>query len=358
MKKKLAALYNPYLDVLGGGERHSLTILQALSEFGYQPIVFWDENLSFKIEEELDLKIKNLHFEKNIFRQKGNLLAKFNQLRKIDVFVAISDGSYFFSPARRNFIFAMVPDKRLYPHNLWNRLKTINYRFVSNSFFTQKKLKDFRIDSQVLYPYINDDYLEIDRGLEREKIILTVGRFFPHLHSKRHDLAIKAFIKLTRETSLFNDYCLVLAGGLKKEDEGYLNKLRVMARGRKDIIFEVNLNYQNLLNLYRRAKIYWHFTGFGVDEDRQPQLVEHLGITPLEAMAAGCLVFAYRAGGIKEIVDDGKTGFTFTSLEELIRKMKTINQLKEIQKQAQLFVANNFSYPVFKKKVKAIFIDG
>ena len=359
MKKKLAALYDPYLDVLGGGEKHSLSILQALAEYGYQPLIFWDNNLSLEIRQKLRLEIKNLQFRGNIFSHRGGFLNKINQLRKIDIFIAVSDGSYFFSPAKKNFIFAMVPEKKLYPTDWWRRLKTFNYRFVSNSRFTQTKLASFGVVSRILYPYINNDYLESDSFTrEKEKIILSVGRFFPQLHSKRHDLAIKAFIKLKKEIRDFSDYRLVLAGGLKEEDEGYLIRLKGMAQGHSDIIFKPNLDYQDLLSLYRRAEIYWHLTGFGIDDSRSPQLVEHLGITPLEAMATGCIVFAYRAGGIKEIVNDGKNGFTFTSLGELIGKMKLINQPEKIKKQARLFVINNFSYPVFKKKVKEIFING
>jgi len=359
MKKKLAALYNPYLDVLGGGEKHSLSILQALAEFGYQPLVFWDDNLSSQIKTKLKLEIKNLRFRRNIFNQKGNFMNKINQLQKIDIFIAVSDGSYFISSAKKNFVFAMVPEKKLYPTDWWRRLKTFNYRFVCNSRFTQAKLASFGVNAQILYPYISEDYLKFDTlKARKEKIILTVGRFFPQLHSKRHDLAIKAFIKLKSTTRGFDNYRLILAGGVKWEDKKYLTTLKKVAEGRDDIVFRVNLNYQDLLDLYRRSQIYWHWAGFGVDEHRQPQLVEHLGISPLEAMAAGCLVFAYRAGGIREIVQDGKTGFTFTSLDELTEKIRLINQSEVIKKQARLFVAGNFSYPVFKKKVKEIFING
>jgi hypothetical protein len=43
---KKAALYDPYLDVMGGGEKHILSILQVLEHEGYEANVFWDHDLT------------------------------------------------------------------------------------------------------------------------------------------------------------------------------------------------------------------------------------------------------------------------------------------------------------------------
>ena len=44
-KIKRVALYNPYLDTLGGGEKHILSILDVFAEQGYEINIFWDKNL-------------------------------------------------------------------------------------------------------------------------------------------------------------------------------------------------------------------------------------------------------------------------------------------------------------------------
>jgi glycosyltransferase involved in cell wall biosynthesis len=80
-----------------------------------------------------------------------------------------------------------------------------------------------------------------------------------------------------------------------------------------------------------------------------------LGITPLEAMAAGCLTFCYKAGGPRILIKDGLNGFLFNSDKELIKKMESIifdkKKQKSIKKNAYDFVFKNFSYEVFKEKV-------
>ena len=41
---KRAALYDPYLDILGGGEKHILSILKVLEDEGYEIIVVDSES--------------------------------------------------------------------------------------------------------------------------------------------------------------------------------------------------------------------------------------------------------------------------------------------------------------------------
>ena len=130
------------------------------------------------------------------------------------IFFYVTDGSYFFSGAKKNFVYAMIPDKKLYSQNLINRLKLLNYQFITHSLFTQKWLKKFGIESKVIMPYLDDKLINSDiKFSKKEKIILSVGRFFSHLHSKRQDLIIQAFKKLKVKFKKFSDYKLILAGG-------------------------------------------------------------------------------------------------------------------------------------------------
>jgi glycosyltransferase involved in cell wall biosynthesis len=166
-----------------------------------------------------------------------------------------------------------------------------------------------------------------------------VGRFFPHLHSKQHKKIIETFKKFKQKYSFFDDFKLILAGSLKKEDESYINQLKMIAENDDSIIFKVNLPFNELLKLYQKSMFFWHFTGFGFDDNKDPQNVEHLGIAPLEAMACGCLVYCYNAGGPKELIIDGKNGFLFSSLEELQKKMFFI--LNDYKKQNQIKKLNH-----------------
>lgn len=363
MKKKLkkAGLYNPYLDVLGGGEKHVLSFLKVLEEEGFEINIFWDEDLSFQIEEKLFLKFKKINWLPNIFKKRGNWWKKINFLKEIEIFFYVPDGSYFFSLAKKNFVFCMVPKRSLYPKSFFDRIKTFNFQFLANSCFTASWLKKWGLRSQVIYPYIDDKFLNVDiNRIKKEKIILSVGRFFSHLHSKNHEIIIKTFQKLKNFNRYFKDFKLIIVGGLKKEDSWYFEKIKNLAFNDKKIILLPNLSFDELFRLYQKSSYYWHFTGFGIDEKKLPEQVEHLGIAPLEAMAAGNIVFCYKAGGSKEIVSHGINGFLFKRIEEIFIKMVELekdSQLKlSLQKKALDYVSKNFSYKIFKEKVKKIIL--
>ncbi len=101
-------------------------------------------------------------------------------------------------------------------------------------------------------------------------------------------------------------------------------------------------------------------TGIDIDENTHPEKVEHLGITPLEAMASGCIVFGFKAGGLKEIIIDNTNGYLFSNAEELYTKIEQIILNDELRKQirssAFKYVKEQFNYSVFTKRVKEIML--
>lgn len=349
MKRQKAAVYDPYLDILGGGEKHILSILKVLEDEGYEASIYWDKNLTKEIHERLNIKFKDLKFLSNIFSI-SSPLEKMRKLKDIDVLLYVTDGSYFLSTAKKTVIFCMVPNQKLYDMSLVNKIKTWNSCFISNSTYTQSWLNLWGINSKVVYPYIDSSLLETKiENLKKEKVILSVGRFFKHLHAKRHDVLIDTFLSFQKQ---FPDFKLILAGGLKEEDKGYLLELKELTHSNPSVIFKLNISHSELLNLYRSSSVFWHFAGYEVDEKNHPEMVEHLGMTPLEAMAAGTPTFCYNAGGPKELITDGENGFLFSSQSELITKTKKLvqdsNLYKQIQKQGQVYVEENFSYEIFK----------
>ncbi len=354
---KRVGLYDPYLDTLGGGEKHILSILEVFAEQGYEVNIFWDKNLTKEIEERFSLHYINImKFLASPFKKHSPLqtLRTSKTLGTYDYFFYVTDGSYFFSGAKKNFVFCMVPNKKLYNLNLLNRLKLWNYRFISNSPFTSSWLKKWGVSSTIVLPYINDKLIK-KNNIKKENIILSVGRFFPQLHSKNQGEMIRAFKKLKKISKKFVDYKLVLAGGLRDSDLSYFEGLKKLADNDPSIIFEVNISFDELYKLYGRSEYFWHFTGLGTDEKINPEKVEHLGITPLEAMASGCLTFCYKAGGPKELIKDNNNGFLFSNVDDLVNKMIKVNSNETIQKKVIArefqFVQENFSYEVFKRNV-------
>lgn len=356
------ALYDPYLYTLGGGEKYILSILKVFAEQRYEINIFWDKNLTKEIRNRFSFSfIDKIQWLPNIFKG-SSPLQTLKTLRTFDYFFYVTDGSYFFSGAKKNFVYAMIPDKKLYSLNLINRLKLNNYQFITHSIFTQKWLKKFSIKSMVIMPYLDNKLIMQNiSSYKKEKIILSVGRFFSHLHSKRQDLMIQAFKDLKNKSKKFDEYKLILAGGLKNEDQKYFDDLKKLAGNDSSIIFKPNIKLYELYKLYELSNYFWHFTGYGVDEEKNPELVEHFGITPLEAMASGCLTFCYFAGGPKELITNGKNGFLFSHTDELIDKMVKVDSdeslKKEVKSYAINYVKQQFSYEVFRKKILSFILS-
>jgi len=124
--------------------------------------------------------------------------------------------------------------------------------------------------------------------------------------------------------------------------------------------FRVNISFRELKQLYGQAKIFWHAAGYGVDEEKHPEKVEHFGITAIEAMAANCWPLVYSAGGQKEIFSSfiDKDIVLWKGKDELFEKtMKIINSFgKEgaLHYNELINLANKFSINSFSKKVYEI----
>ncbi|OGK13245.1 hypothetical protein A3A93_00505 [Candidatus Roizmanbacteria bacterium RIFCSPLOWO2_01_FULL_38_12] len=361
MKRKIAGLYDPYLDILGGGERLILSIMKVLCENGFALEIFWDSDMRQQIKNSLNISFASeVKFTRNIFKHRSSPIEKARILSRYDKFFYVTDGSYFYSTAKKTYIYCMVPEQSLYRQSLINRMKTWNNIYIAISKYTQGWIKKWGIDSKLIYPYIENDFMQYDQSFTKKPIILSVGRFFRHLHAKRHDVAIQWFSELQEKHSEFKKYKLIIAGRVLSVDRDYFNELKNLASGNNSILFYPNCSYERLLSLYRDTSYYWHMTGIDADTQKHPEKAEHLGITPLEAMAAGGIVCGYSAGGIPELVTHGQNGYLFTTKDELMRTMinceKNIKKQNIIRSSAHDFIKSNFSYEVFTKRVAEVIL--
>jgi glycosyltransferase involved in cell wall biosynthesis len=152
---------------------------------------------------------------------------------------------------------------------------------------------------------------------QKEKIIVAVGRFFVGGHSKKQDELVCFF---RRHIDLFEGYEFHLIGGLSpsnKEASKYVNKIRKLAAG-FPVYLHINASHEEVLSFYKRAQIFWHATGYKEDFLRNPDRMEHFGITTVEAMHYGAIPIVINAGGQPEIVGHGKNGFLWNTEEECI----------------------------------------
>ncbi len=205
---------------------------------------------------------------------------------------------------------------------IWDKEASLRVdEFWSISNFIQSRIKKYYSkDSSVIYPPVNLKKFHVSDKI-RDYFFMT-GRLVSY---KRFDVAIKAFNQ--------NGLPLKIVG-IGPE----LDKLKKIAN--KNIDFLGLVSDEKLADLYSRAQA----CVFPQEED--------FGIVPLESMASGRPVIAYRAGGALETITENKTGMFFNeqspeSLRAAIEKFHSLNfRPEDCRSQAE-----KFDIEVFKNKI-------
>ena len=382
-----AAIYDPYLDTLGGGERYCLSVAEILLKNSYQVDIFWSgkQDIVSLAEKRFDLHlnginclpdifglshqkidliegniIDSLHsqpiLKSNIFQKIKKFINKYLILSKYDLIFYLSDGSVPFLFSKKNFLHVQVPFilKETIKDKILNIIKTksIN-KVICNSQFTSKFLNNFpKSKVTVLYPPVDvENFTSSDK---KENYILSVGRFDNILNAKKQDVLIEAFKKICQNNANF-DWKLILMGGSHDlpENNHYLQHLQHLTND-FPIEFVVNPDFDKLKQIYSEAKIYWHAAGYGVDEFLHPEETEHFGMTVVEAMDSGAVPLVVAKGGLTEIVTDSQNGYLWQTIEELVAKTQLLlaspQTLKELSEKARES-SQSFSKQIFEAKL-------
>jgi len=317
-----AAIYNPYLDTLGGGERYSMAFAKALSQNGYKVDVQWrNEKIKKILEERFGMDLRGIKVVKDTKKGDG-----------YDFYFWVSDGSIPLLRARRNFLHFQFPFTGVSGRSLLNKMKLFRIeKVICNSYFTKSFVdEEYGCESIVIYPPVDVDKFKSKR---KENMILYVGRFSQLEQAKNQDILVSAFKKLFKAG--YKDWKLVLAGGVEVGVDDYIEKLKESAK-----LFPIEIiespTLSQLKELYGKAKYFWSASGFGIDERKEPKKVEHFGITVVESMAAGCVPIVYNAGGHKEIIADDYNGYLWNNTRELLGKTKRLIKDTKLTKQISL----------------------
>ncbi len=163
----------------------------------------------------------------------------------------------------------------------WDRLAAMGVDvFVSNSEWVAKRIeKYYRREATVVHPPV--DIASFSQSNETGDFYLMVGQLTRY---KRTDIGISAFNKLGKN--------LVIIG--EGEEMAHLRKT-----AGSNITFLGKQPFKVLQEHYAKCRALI-FPG-----------VEDFGIVPIEAMASGRPVIAYRKGGAMESIVDGETGVFF-----------------------------------------------
>lgn len=190
---------------------------------------------------------------------------------------------------------------------------------IANSTVTKDRIKQFYDrEAEVVFPPVDTHRFTPPQDAPQRRGFVSLGR---QVHYMRRDVAVAAASEL-------GVLLRVIGNGPEHE------KLQAMSAP--------NVEFYTDLTDDEVAEALWHAQALiscGVED---------FGITSAEALAAGCPVVAYKAGGVIDIVDDGRTGWFFdeqtpASLKEILQEFDSSHFPPEkMVKAADKFSVKNF----------------
>lgn len=355
------ALVHDYLKEYGGAER----VLEALHEIFpkapvftafYFPQYLGPHRVRFSNWQITTSFMQNIPFAQRLvspLRLLSSYAFESWNLERYDLVIVSSTGAYFpnlirtkqgskhlcycHTPPRYLYGYATTRNWRKYP---WGRitadfinhkLRLIDYlasqrpdNFIANSQEVRDRIgKFYRREATVIYPPV--EVADIVDPKSGGNYYLTGGRL---ARAKNIDLIIEAANKLKLPLKIFG-----------RSFAGYGQELQERAGPTVEFVGEVD--NRQLSDLYRQAKAL-----IFASED------EDFGIMPVEAQALGTAVIAYRSGGVKETVIEGKTGIFFDELntESLTAAVRSF-RMKKFKADDCRDNAKRFSRARFKKEI-------
>ncbi len=371
-RKPTMAIYDHTSHLIGGGQKYGFTVAYALQEMfditlianreiTHQDIIDWYH---------LDLascKIKiipipffddpdTVHLDPGrvtvrtenpfhiIGRESGNY----------DFFINNSMNEKVYPLSNVSSLICHFPERRPRDYFYADQYTHVIYNSNYTAGWIEKKWKF--TPHKHIYPPV--DMAPQDHSTQKENIILSVARFEEGGSKKQLEM-VRTFTKLNRRfPELFNSWRLVLAGGSGNPDENpYLNSIKEHIRksDTPNIQLMVNCPGDDLKEMYRKASIFWHLCGL---DQTDPALVEHFGMTIVEAMQNRVVPIVFDGGGQREIVEQDVSGFRISSTAQLITSVLKIirdSQLREKLAANAIERSQLFSRETFETRVKEFY---
>lgn len=182
-------------------------------------------------------------------------------------------------------------------HRRKNQFKRQCALFIAASEFIKKKLieQGFPSDSTIVhYIGVDTDYFKPDPAVQREPLVLFVGRLF---ENKGCEYLIKA---MARVQEAMPEACLIVVGDGPLRSS--LEKLAAVTL--RNFTFLGAQSLETVRNLMNRAMVFC-VPSVAISSGAS----EGFGLVFAEAQAMGLPVVSFQTGGIPEAVSHGETGF-------------------------------------------------
>lgn len=197
---------------------------------------------------------------------------------------------------------------------------------IANSTHIQDRIKEYyNRDATVIFPPVDiERFIQANKSVKKRRGFVITGRQTPY---KRIDLAVAACTKLEAPLT-------VIGNG---PEHTTLKKI-----AGPTIRFITDATDNDVARYVASAEA---FLFPGLDD---------FGIAPVEAMAAGTPVIAYKGGGALDYVVDGKTGLFFTeqTTESLTQAIEHLSSKKFSNKDIILF-SKQFGQNAFQRSIMA-----
>ena len=161
------------------------------------------------------------------------------------------------------------------------------------------------------------------RRRKRGKIVeIVVSGVVSGGQSKVLDLAISMLDRFQRESSI--SYHLTFVCNVQPSQKIYDDSASLKANVSAlnvPVSFITDVDSDDVFWVLSKATVFWHLSGFVSDESRpvdDPAVVDHFGVSVIEAMSSGCIPIVSNIGGALDIIDHGLNGFIARTVEDYI----------------------------------------
>lgn len=255
----------------------------------------------------------------------------------------VTDYYYLYYPDRCNSVLYKVylQPLELLSKSLLSLFRCLEHRplILTNSRFSAFMIRKFLGGSSlVLYPPVEfEKYLPLSQNRERKNVVITLSRIEP-LKNLEIVLDIAKEVKNAK---------FVIAGTMHSIEYYSTLRRKINALGLEERVKILpNIEEEIKMVLLKTSKVYLH-----------PMKYEHFGIAIVEAMASGLIPVVHKSGGAwMDIVEYGRYGFGFKSVEEAIENINNILEMREDELQSWRLKFRKkirvFSYSTFKSNIE------